>query len=322
MLNSQVLSKTSLSLLVLALWFSPNEKAFSQEVSQVKGTKALINLGGTPASPGDEIYTLDSDGKRRGLVQIKQVKGDKAIGEIIKGRVEPGMSLKPKSEVSSAKESRGGSKKSRVQDVSSDETGGTESEEKSSRPKGFLGSFLKRGTALGFMGGFASNSMALTAKKGSTSEDLALASTSFNIVGIYDYDFSPMFTTRLKAGIENFDVKGSAKNASVCSDSSSCEVGFTYLSGAASGHFNFMRGSTRAYASVGGAFLIAMTKKSNISNLDTSSSTNQVIYLGGGADIGMGKGAFIPLSFEYGIYPGSTVKATSMTLRAGYAWRY
>lgn len=302
MLNKQIFGKASFFLLASALWLAPQQAVFAQEVSQVKGTKALMNLGGTPASPGDEIYTLDSEGKRRGLVQIKQIKGDKAIGEIIKGRVEPGMSLKSKSELSSSRE--------------------TQNEEKSSRPKGFLGSFLKRGTALGFMGGLASNSMALTAKKGSTSEDLALASTSFNVVGFYDYDFSPMFTTRFKAGIENFDVKGSAKNTSVCSDSSSCEVGFTYLSGAASGHFNFMRGSTRAYASVGGAFLIAMTKKSNISNLDTSSSTNQVIYIGGGADIGMGKGAFIPLSFEYGIYPGSTVKATSMTLRAGYAWRY
>lgn len=286
---------------------------WAQEIIQVKGNKALINLSGTEASVGGEFYAVDTAGKKRGLLKVRQVKGDRAVADVIKGSAQTGQSVQPRA--------ASGATPTATASATAESDSGDEGRAK--RPRGFLGQFLKRGTAAGVLAGLSQNSMSLTAKRGTASEDLSLSGNSFNLVGFYDYDLSKSFTIRTKLGIENFDVKGTASNAAVCSDSTACDVGFMYLAGEASAHFNFMTGKTRAYVGAGLAFLFAMGKKSTVSNLDTSNATNQMILLGGGADINMGGGAFVPVSFEYGMFPGSaTVKATSMLLRAGYGWRF
>jgi hypothetical protein len=48
-----------------------------------------------------------------------------------------------------------------------------------------------------------------------------------------------------------------------------------------------------------------------------------MILFSTGVDIGLNKGAFIPLVLEYGMFPGSTdVKASSIFARAGYGWNF
>lgn len=287
---------------------------WAQEIIQVKGTKALINLSGTEASVGSDVFAVDSAGKRRAILRIRQVKGDRAVADVVKGTAQTGQSIQARG---------GGSAAPAPTQARSQEASEESDDGRAKRPRGFLGQFLKRGTAAGALAGLSQNTMSLTAKRGNDSEDLTLSGNSFNLVGFYDYDLSKSFTIRTKAGIENFDVKGTATKSTVCNDSTACDVGFMYLAGEASAHFNFMTGKTRAYVGAGLAFLFAMGKKSSVSNLDTSNATNQMILLGGGADINMGGGAFVPVSFEYGMFPGSaTVKATSMLLRAGYGWRF
>ena len=303
----------TISLLALLLCSRPT---LAQEIIQLKGTKALINLSGTEAAAGTEFFALDSGGKKRALLKIRQVKGDRAIAEVIKGSAQTGQSLQVRGAAAAAPA------EARVQDVPSEDGASSGGEDRAKRPRGFLGQFLKRGTATGVLAGLAQNSMSLTGKGGGFTEELTLAGNSFNVMGFYDYDLSKSFTIRTKVGIETFDVKGSAKNAAVCNNSTACDVGFTYLSGEASAHFNFMTGKTRAWAGAGLAFLFAATKKSTVANLDTSTATNNMILLGGGADFSVGSGRFIPVSFEHGIFPASTVKASSMLLRAGYGWRY
>src|SRR5690242_1454548 len=72
-------------LAIFALFFST--ASYAGDVTKVKGSGALIDLKGEAASPGDLFYTLSSDGKKRGIIQITKVKGDKAIGKIMKGKV-------------------------------------------------------------------------------------------------------------------------------------------------------------------------------------------------------------------------------------------
>jgi hypothetical protein len=303
----------TISLLALLLGFCP---AMAQEIIQLKGTKALINLSGSEASAGTEFFALDSGGKKRAILRVRQVKGDRAIADVIKGSAKTGQSLQPRGGAAAAPA------EARVQDVASEDDGRASGEDRVARPRGFLGQFLKRGTAVGVLGGFAQNSMSLTGKGGGFTEDLTLTGNSFNVMGFYDYDLSKSFTIRSKAGIETFDVKASANNAAICSNSTTCDVSFTYLSGEISAHFNFMTGKTRAWAGAGLAFLLAVAKKSTVTNLDASNATNNMILLGAGADISVGSGRFIPVSFEYGMFPASTVKATSILLRAGYGWRF
>ena len=54
---------------------------FAADVAKVKGSAALLDLKGEPAAPGDLFYAKSADGKRRGIIQITKVKGDKAIGK-------------------------------------------------------------------------------------------------------------------------------------------------------------------------------------------------------------------------------------------------
>ena len=287
--------------------------AIGAEVLQVKGSKVLLNIGGTDASPGSEFFALDGNGKKRAILRVKQVKGEKAIGELVKGKVEPGMSLKQKGSASASSDS--GSSNSRVQDVN-------EPEERSKRPRGFMGSFLKRGTGIGFMGGIAQNTMSLTAKNAGISQDVSLTGNSFNALAYYDYDFSPVFTFRGNGGIETFNASGTTSNSVLCGGTT-CSVAFTYLAFEGHAHYNFMTGSTRAWVGAGFDFLLTASKSSSIANLDTSSATNQMMDVEVGADFGLGGGAVVPVAFEYAIFPGSTtVKASSMLLKAGYGWRY
>lgn len=287
----------------------------AQEVVQVKSGKALLNLSGAPASAGTEFFSINAEGKRKAILRIRQVKGDRAIADVVKGTAEPGHTLQMRG-------GGGSSAPARTQEVTT-APAAEPKEERRQRPRGFLGRMLKRGTGVGILGGLAQNSMSLTAKKSGVSEDLSLAGNSFNLMGFYDYDLSKSFTVRARAGLETFSAKGTAKNAVVCSNSTSCDVGFNYLSGEAAAHFNFMQGKTRAWAGAGFAFMFVMTKSSSISNLDTSNATNNMMYLSTGADFDMGRGAFVPVSFDYGLFPGSAgVNANSMILRAGYGWRY
>ncbi len=78
---------------VLSLFAFP---AFAATVGKVKGKNVLIDLKGDPAAPGDLFYAVKADGKRSAILKIGKVKGDKAIGTILKGNAAPGMSLELK----------------------------------------------------------------------------------------------------------------------------------------------------------------------------------------------------------------------------------
>lgn len=308
--------KIPLKLASLFLFMTLPSLALGQQVSQIKGTKALIELSGTSASPGQEFFTLDSNGKKKSILKIKQVKGDKAIAEITKGTAEVGHTLKAKGAPA-------------VDNSASEDSAATSSsseeprQDRATRPRGFLGSIFKRGTNGGILGGLAQSSMSLTAKSGASSEDITMTGNSFNALGFYDLDMSPMFTTRLKAGLETFEVSSSTSTPAVCSNSTSCDAGFTYLSGEATAHFNLLRGKTRVWVGGGMAFFFTLAKKTSVSNLETSNQTNQMFLLGAGSDIGLTNGVFIPVSFEYGFFPTSSgVKASMMLLHAGYGWRF
>lgn len=284
--------------------------ASAADISQVKNNRALVNLQGEPAGPGTEFFAIDSGGKKRALIRIRQVRGDKAIADVVKGQARPGMALIPGPSGAS-------SGSGRVQNVPDS------SQETSSRPRGFLGKLLRRNSGLGFVAGISQNTMSLTAKKSGASDELSMTGNTFNLMGIYDYPASPTFTIRGAVGMETFGAKSTTTLPAVCNDTTNCEVGFNYLAFEGFGQFNFMTGKTRAFVEAGLAFLMAMGKTSTISNLDTSSSTNQMLIFGVGADIGMGKGAYIPLVVEYATFPGSSsVKASAMIFRAGYGWKF
>lgn len=277
---------------------------WAAQVTKVSGKKVLIKLEGFSLTVGTNYYLLSSDGKKKAIVEIKQVKNDLALAEIKKGSAEVGYSVQA---------TAGAQAKSTTEDPSDKSNTG------------------KSAWSGGVLGGLSMNSFAMTVQSTTNTAlkaDATMKGTSFGVRGFVDYEYSPSITVRGFAGYEPFAVKGNALgtgSAKICDAGASeeCTVSFTYLALGGEAHYNFMTGKTRAFAGLGYNFLMAMGKSVNVPNLDTSSSANQMITFIAGADIGLSKGSFIPLTFEYGMFPGSaSVVASAMYLRAGYGMSF
>lgn len=293
--------RSSSLILLLALTVAPLA-SMAASVTQVKGNKLMIQLDGLQVSQGNELYVLNEDGKKIGLVQVRQVKGDRALAEITKGRAVPGAPMQLKGAGSSASS--------------------TESSSSSSKST----NHARKGKHVGgIIAGYSMDSMSLTVQYNSgTKEDANLKDSGYSVKAFYDYPVSPAFTIRLASGLEMFNAKGTT-NAKICENgtSNSCEVAFNYLAMEGSAHYNITEGSFKMWAGLGYSFLFAVSKKNNIPNLSSDSSTNQMILLSAGADIWTGKTAFFPIAIEYGMFPGSSnVKADGIFLRAGYGFTF
>lgn len=155
-------------------------------------------------------------------------------------------------------------------------------------------------------------------------DSLSLKGNSYNLKAIYDYHMSPSFTIRGGGGLETLSTTGSVSAASkvaVCNNSSSCTLALNYLSAEVAAQFNFTQGPTRIWAGAGYAFLLAMSKNNNIANLEAT-STNQAIFLGGGADIAVGAKGYIPIVVEYGLFPFAGIQLSGIYIRGGYGWKF
>lgn len=278
---------------LLAVLFSA--VGWSGTVSQVKGQKLIIQMEGEDLSPGTQIFVISSSGKKIGLVTIRKVKGTKALGEITKGRANPGDSIQVRGSASSS---------------SSSKTAGAKGKHR-----------------VGAMLGLAMNSMTLTVQHPTTAsinQSLTMKDNTFNAKGFYDYKLSEEFNIRGSAAYESFAATGTtSQNICNAGASTECSVSYSYLGLEGSAQYNYIPGKSRYWVGLGYSFLLALSKSNNIPNL-TDSSTNQMILIQTGADFGLGKpGTFIPVSLEYGMFPGSSnVNANSIIIRGGYGFTF
>jgi hypothetical protein len=285
--------------------------SWAGEVKQVKGTKALLVLSEAEAQVGAQFYVLSSEGKKIGIIEIKQSKNGRAIAEILKGRAEVGGSL-----LSKAAGAAGAASKTTAATQSENTPSSGDSEDTGS------GRSSRRKYPIGILAGMTINSFAMNiGPKTSTSRDSgALTGTGFNLKAFGDYDFTKKLTFRAAVGVETFAASGSIAHTYCDSgNSASCSVNFMYLGFEGSGHYNYLTGKTKAWVGLGYSYLLQASSSNNIPNLDTGTGSNQMILVSTGADFGLSKGQFIPVVVEYGLFPGSAdVKATSIFIRGGY----
>lgn len=289
-------------LLPLLFVFSNADAA---QIQSVKGKRALIQLEGLSVSPGTELFAMNG-GKRTGILRVATVKGDRAIAQVLRGNVSQGMTLIVKSSGGAAAASPAFSDAPRTD-------------------RALLAKRYKQG--FGILGGMAMSTASLTARtrlNGTTYEEsLAMKGNSFNLKAIYDYHMSPGFTIRAATGLETLSTTASisAANAAVCQGSTSCTLSLNYLTFEGAAQFNLTSGATRVWAGAGYAFLMAMSKANNIANLEAT-STNQALFLGGGADFAVGRTGYIPVTIEYGLFPFAGIQLSGIYLRAGYGWKF
>lgn len=290
-----------LKISVLSVLLLVPDFAFSASVTKVNGKKALIQLDGLEAGPGTELFALNAEQKRKALIRLTQVKGDKAIGDIVQGAAQPGMVVIIKGTpalVPSYSDAPAGSKS-----------------------RGAVVGRYKQG--FGLNAGLAMSSMSFTAKRNSAQADISMTGQSFNLKALYDYQLSKNFTFRGATGLETLNVSAGvpAEAQTFCGDTATCSLSINYLTFEGSAQFNLTNSGTRFWLGGGFAFLLAMGKNTNISTLEVA-GTNQLLLLSTGVDIGLGPKNYIPITLEYGLFPFAGVKLSGLYARAGYAWRF
>lgn len=270
-------------------------------ISKVKGSGALIDLQGEAAAPGDQFFAMSADGKRKALISISKVKGDKAIGKIEKGNAAAGMSLQHKG-------------------ASGD--GATPSNKKVARKKGATSATETAAHAKsywGVMAGFSMDKMSVLVKPnigGFTEQTTSLSGSSFSGNAFFDYELFPQVWFRGLGGIEGFNVSGS----SICGvgNSEACTANIYYLSVDFIARYIFVNtGTFRPWLGGGLAMMFPATKKASALEPSSISNTN-VIQVMGGADVFVNQEMFIPFSVEYGMLPKSNeVDASWIQVRLG-----
>lgn len=294
-------------LLTACLLFLLTPSAWSASVSAVKGQKVLINLDGDSANEGDEFFLINpGSNKKTALIRIRQIKGNKAMGEIIKGRAATGYSLQAKApgSMSAGAGGYGDSSYSRAQE------------------SGILRN-LKN--SYGITGGYLMNTMSANVTAVDSGTGIRTTSAAnmsgggLAVGGFYDYLLSSSFVAHGVVGIEQFNVTGDAA-ASVCSGSKSCDAKINYLAMYGAVKWYLTQEKYRVWLGGGIGYLMALSKSSSALNA-SQISTNQVFNLAVGTDMQMSRKNYVPISLEYNLFPSSeTVKASNIMIKAGWAW--
>lgn len=304
--------KTLLHFIIVCLALVFAHQARAASVSQVKERKALLDLTGLiDVKPGDQLFAVDANGKKKALLQVRQIKGNKAVAEIVKGVASQGQDLVLRG---------GGTSPSPISKPVQQEAASAPLSDRLQRMRQ-----KKNGPAWGLLGHYNQTSMDVNFYTGQgvlrRKSNTQMKGSSFGVSAFYDYLLTPRFQIRTVTGLDQVSASGSTALPDCDKGTTSnCTFAVTYLTLAAQARFLLNEGKTRFWIGGGGGFLLAMQKASNV--LDTSQiSTNQVYFASGGADIGLSGNSFIPVSLDYGMFPSSeTVKANIMTLRAGYGW--
>jgi hypothetical protein len=287
------------SLAYLCLLVFVSSPAYAGVVLKVKGKSVLIDLKGDPASPGDSFYAVLPNGKRSGIVKISKVKGEKAIGRVIKGNVAAGMSMELQPAEVTGGGSRGGPAKAKR--ASSD-----------SAPAGR--------SYWGGLFGYGLNSMDVNVNDSVTGDfrkKASLSGSGFSAKGLFDYEIFSQVWFRFTAGLEMFKVAGPKECGTL--NQQTCDANINYLSMDFLGRYVFATGSLRPWLGAGVGLLFPMSKEASALQAQSISTTN-VIMLSGGLDFFVSPDFYIPMSIEYGMLPKSDeVEASWIAFRVGFA---
>ncbi|WP_373997757.1 hypothetical protein [Bdellovibrio bacteriovorus] len=276
--------KIIITALLLTAFVSP---AYAIRTLSVKRDRVLLDLEGESVQAGEKLGARDGDGKARALLEIKQVKNNRAVAAILKGSMSPDFSIEKLSR-------------------------GAKSSQTASRAP-------KSQSAWGLTAGYAMNTM--TVKPTGTSS-ISLSGNSFNLSGFYQMQLDGNISARILGGYESLQASGTSSAAS-CTGSSDCKVEIGYLGVEALVRYTFLKTKTMEFnAAAGLGFLFAMNKSSNV--LDTSKiSTNQTIVVSAGMDYHLNRNNFIPVQLDYAMYPdNNTSSAKQIILRAGYGFNF
>lgn len=295
-----------MNLLMASVFLIWTSASLAATVSAVKGTKVLISLEEDTAEVGDEFYLINpASGKKTAIIRIKQIKDQKALAEIVKGKAQNGFTLQAKA----------------ATPMSADVPSTSSSEQSIEKDTSYL-RMLK--DSYGLTAGYIMNTMnaEISYKDGfgiTRQTSANMSGSGFTVGGFYDYAFNADFSGRAVASFEQFNVTGNS-SAAGCSGTTACDAKINYLSLYALGKWYAFQGKYRGWLGGGMGYLFALSKSSTALN-EAQISTNQVFTLSLGSDIQLSRKSYIPVSIEYNLFPDSaSVKANMIVIKAGLAW--
>jgi hypothetical protein len=264
------------------------------KVMKVKGQKVYILFDqDEPFTTGDNFLLTNEEGKKVGLVQIKKIKGLKAIGVLKKGKADKGFATLFKSAGKKSKSS------SVVMAEDADAESRTSGEDQS-----------RMGVLVGY--GMATQDVD-QGGSGISAQD----GSSMAVRGVYDYPLFESVFFRGMAGAEIFSVSGSGAPISAPSTTTTIGTDITYLSLDALFHWSVMKGSTFNAYLIGGMGILYPLSKSSEAILEDSIDSLAIGEFGGGIEMRWGSYTF-PLEVTYYYFPsGEDVSTNVISVKLG-----
>lgn len=285
------------SLVTVICMVLSSSPAWAAKVSKVKGKKLLIELEGETVEKGQAFFILGSGGKKKGILKIVSIKGDKAIASLGKGKATEGDTLLARGSSGSSGSSKGKSSSS--------------AREKASSSKSTM--------AWGLLLGMGMNSMSVDLDI-TPAQTASLAGSGISYKALFDYALFESIWFRGTLGMESFTAEGDI--VSTACGNAICKVNIQYLTLDFWARYLFSLKAFRSWLGAGFTLWFPMSKETTA--LEESSITNtSVMAIGGGFDWYMNDKFFVPFQAEYGMLPASEqVSATTIAIRLGIGMNF
>lgn len=225
--------------LLVVLLSSSN--SFAASITKVKNGKVLIVLDGATPQQGEKWFALDGAGKKKAIITIDKVTGEKAIGTITKGTAEVGYNLQS-------------------------------TDGKKSASSGAAGGRYNSQFGIGVLGGYSMDSM--TVKLG-TGETLNLAGSGFGAQLIGDLYLTSSISILAFVGLETFGVTGSIGS----NRKYSTDISYLVFGGIA--RYVYWLNNFGLWGGIGGSLASPSNPSSNAVTTSSIVTTNMIHFAGG-----------------------------------------
>lgn len=279
--------------------------SFAQTVEKINGKSVLLNTGGQVLTAGSDWLTISDTKKKTGWIKIKQVRGEKAVAEIMSGEVFVGQTLIPKPPP--------------VSRFAEDPDVIPIDQVKANAPSKVMG---------GVLFGYASDTMSFTAGDSNNppiyTENATLTGTTYTIKGYYDSQYNDKLTIRYTCGLDGFSGTYKAQNSQINKQGSGTGSNVSVSTIAIEAEalwIPYKNKSVKLWAGGGYSFQYNTGTSTNMNSLTMSSSYSNILLGGLGADIVITPKYTMPVFYNYNYYlAGKGITQNATTLGIGIGW--
>jgi hypothetical protein len=269
---------------------------------KVKGDQVLIDLQGEASQYSEgSRYLVMVDGKKKAVVEVSKIKGQRAIGKVLKGTAFENGTLAPLPGASSPSSNQAS--------ASSSQRRSTRTSRRHNRRGGAF-----KGMSYGAMAGYGLTSQDVTATKNGVTESISMTGNSLSLKGFVDLPVSGDFGVIGRVGFENFGVKGTSASLGAV------ETNILYLDADLLARYHFLTGAFHPFPMLGMGLHYPLSKSSGVLDVQRISATT-IFFVGGGFNYSLSDSMYIHAVAEYGIFPPSNDVSTSLiAIRGGVGW--